>query len=82
MSLAELRLVDVQLPSTILTSTYFGSGPLQAKFFIPDLLFRDVTLRGFWIATWMHSMSTEERGKVVADIMQLLEKKVIAPHSG
>lgn len=61
---------------------YGAMAGMEAKFFIPDLLFRDVTLRGFWIATWMHSMSTEERGKVVADIMQLLEKKVITPHSG
>ncbi|KAL4459109.1 hypothetical protein ABPG75_013974 [Micractinium tetrahymenae] len=48
---------------------------------IPDLLFRDVTLRGFWLNPYLLKAG-ERRGKILEEVMQLLADGVIETSGG
>jgi len=37
-----------------------------------SLVFRDITLRGFWLARWYREASAEQRGEVFADLGQMI----------
>ena len=53
-----------------------------AEVSVPDLIFRDVRVRGFSLHSWSSNLSAQEFSHVASTIMGLLEKKVLAPHNG
>ena len=61
---------------------YGAMSGLGASFSIPDLLFRGVVLKGFWLVTWLHGLSAVTKQQVLQSTMDLLANKVITPYSG
>lgn len=50
---------------------------------VPDLLFRDVRLRGWWLSQYLGlSMTHEQAVQVCSEVMGLLAKAVIKPFTG
>jgi len=64
------------------TIIYGAMAGLGGSVGIPDILFRGVTIKGFWLVPWTNSKSSEERQKVLEDTMDLLAKGVMTPYSG
>lgn len=60
---------------------YSAMGGLTANAGIPDLLYRDVRLRGFWLGPWLAN-EAENPAKVLSDLMGYLADKTIVPDSG
>jgi hypothetical protein len=56
--------------------------PLQATYSIPDVLFRDVVIRGFWLVPYYASMPAAERQASLEETLALLASGVITPYSG
>ena len=61
---------------------YGAMSGLEASFSIPDPLFRNVTIKGFWVVHWKASKSPEDFKTACANVMKLLEKGIITPYSG
>lgn len=49
---------------------------------IPDVLFRGVDVKGFWVSAWLDRKSAGEKKEVLSAVMDLMAKKVIEPYSG
>ena len=54
----------------------------QATIGIPDLLFRGVTVRGFWLVTWVGAMTPEDREEALAAVMGYLADGTLSPYHG
>ena len=61
---------------------YGAMDGLGATVGIPDILFRGVTLKGFWLMPWTNSKAPADRDAVLQEVMDLLASKVIVPFSG
>jgi mitochondrial enoyl-[acyl-carrier protein] reductase / trans-2-enoyl-CoA reductase len=61
---------------------YGAMSGLTATFDIPSVLFRGVSIRGFWLIPYVDSLAKEEREKCMNDVMQLLADQVIVPYAG
>ena len=46
-----------------------------------DLLFRGVTVTGFWLTRWLEVLGSE-RAATLGKLMDLMAQGVIVPHSG
>lgn len=60
---------------------YSAMGGLTTNVGIPDLLYRDVRVRGFWLGPWLAN-EAENPQKVLSDLMGYLADKTIVPDSG
>jgi NADPH:quinone reductase-like Zn-dependent oxidoreductase len=49
---------------------------------VRDTLFRGVIVTGFWLGRFMRSLDDAGRQRVLADVMELLVKKVFKPRAG
>lgn len=45
---------------------------------IPDLLFREVTLRGFWLGPWFASLGAEGGARLIGEIVEAFDKGHVA----
>lgn len=61
---------------------YGAMSGLSASFSIPDLLFRGVVARGFWLNIYLHSMEAAEKERVCKAVLQLLSDEIITPYHG
>lgn len=61
---------------------YGAMSGLTATYNIPDVLFRDVVVRGFWLIPYMAGLPAAERERVMATVLQLLADGIITPYSG
>jgi NADPH:quinone reductase-like Zn-dependent oxidoreductase len=61
---------------------YGAMSGLTATFSIPAVLFKGVTVKGFWLIPYIDSLGKEERAKFMQEVMQLLADKVIVPYAG
>lgn len=60
---------------------YGAMASFELKVAIPDLLFRDVTLKGFWLNPYL-TQAGERRGKILQEVMQLLADGTITTSGG
>lgn len=44
---------------------------------IPDVLFRAISIRGFWLSTWLQGLSHEKLQASIAEILELLENGML-----
>ena len=49
---------------------------------IEDLLFRDVTIKGFWLGRWIESLSPADRLAAFTEVVTLLADGSLTPHTG
>jgi len=61
---------------------YGAMSGLTATYDIPSVLFRGVTIKGFWLIPYINGLGKEERAKFMQDVMQLLADQVIVPYAG
>lgn len=61
---------------------YGAMSGLEAKVGIPDVLFRDVIVRGFWITPWMLKKPKDQRLQFAEEVMGLLAKGLVVPTFG
>lgn len=63
---------------------YGALSGLECSFSIPDLLFRGVVAKGFWLVHWLEANAgtPEARERVFGDVMELLANGTITPYSG
>ncbi|KAG7666616.1 hypothetical protein Ndes2526B_g04912 [Nannochloris sp. 'desiccata'] len=61
---------------------YGAMSGLTAVFDIPSVLFRGVTIRGFWLIPYIDGLGKEERATYMQEVMQLLADQVIVPYAG
>lgn len=65
------------------TVIVFGAlGELHSECQIPDLVFRDIKIHGFWLISWLKSLSHLKLTEISNHVMSLLEKKIITPRVG
>lgn len=55
---------------------------MEAKVGIPDVLFRDVVVRGFWVTPYFINMSKADKHQFAQEVMGLLARKVVVPTFG
>lgn len=60
---------------------YGALGGTTVTLGLGDLLFRGVTVTGFWLTNWLQSLG-DQTGAMLGNLMRLLEQRVIMPHSG
>ena len=60
---------------------YGALGGTTVNLGLGDLLFRGVTVTGFWLTRWLQSLGAQT-GPTLGKLMQLLEQRVIVPHAG
>eukprot|EP00249_Psilotum_nudum_P001438 c13904_g1_i1 orf=69-1085(+) len=65
---------------TILVYGVLGDPDLHIG--IHDILFRDVKVQGFWLSRWFGKLAAFEMRKIGAEIMTLLDKKIMQPLAG
>ncbi|KAK9845268.1 hypothetical protein WJX81_001668 [Elliptochloris bilobata] len=61
---------------------YGSLGGAESTVALMDLVYRGVTLKGFWLFPWLKSLSNEQRAEVLQQLMRLVAEGVVAPHSG
>lgn len=49
---------------------------------IPDVLFRGVVVKGFWIGPWLDGKPVDEKKEVLGAVMDMMANRVIVPYSG
>ena len=61
---------------------YGAMGGLTITCSIPDILFRGVQVKGWWLANYIGGKTVAEKEEVCRDLLQLMVDKVITPYSG
>lgn len=61
---------------------YGAMGGLEIGAGIPDILFRGVVIRGWWLANYFPGKSAEEKEKVCGEILKMMTDGVVTPYSG
>lgn len=61
---------------------YGSMGGLTFQANVPDVLFRGIVIKGFWLSLFLKSLSTEKSEKLFSEVMNLLETKIIEPFVG
>ncbi|KAJ8324102.1 hypothetical protein QVD99_008436 [Batrachochytrium dendrobatidis] len=55
---------------------------VEGAVFVPSLIFRDITVKGFWLGSTLMKMSSAQRQAACSEAMDLMSKGIVAPHSG
>lgn len=71
---------SVRMNGTILI--YGAMSGLEMTVFIPDPLFRGVTIKGWWLVNYIRSKTCEEKQELFGQILRLLESKAVEPCTG
>ena len=61
---------------------YGAMGGLEIIASIPDILFRGVSIKGWWLAPYMGGKTVAERDVVCSEILRLMADGVVAPYAG
>jgi len=71
---------SVRVNGTILI--YGAMSGLDMTVFIPDPLFRGVTIKGWWLANYIRDKTCEEKQEIAAKILGLIKSKTVEPCTG
>ena len=61
---------------------YGAMGGLEISAGIPDILFRGVTVKGWWLVNYMGGKTVAQKDEVCAEILKLMSDGVVTPYSG
>jgi mitochondrial enoyl-[acyl-carrier protein] reductase / trans-2-enoyl-CoA reductase len=61
---------------------YGAMGGLDIVAGIPDILFRGVSVKGWWLAPYMGGKTVAEKDVVCAEILRLMTDGVVTPYAG
>jgi trans-2-enoyl-CoA reductase len=61
---------------------YGAMGGLEITCGIPDILFRGVQVKGWWLVNYMGGKTVAETAAVCQEILKLMTDKVVTPYSG
>ena len=68
---------SVRVKGTILI--YGAMSGLDMTVFIPDPLFRGISIKGWWLANYIKEKTYEEKQSLAKDILELIESKTVEP---
>jgi len=61
---------------------YGAMGGLEISASIPDILFRGVMLKGWWLVSYMGGKTVEEKDAICSEILRMMAEGVVKPYAG
>ena len=78
--LTEKVTASVRVGGTVII--YGAMSGIEFKGSVVDVLFRNVTIRGFWLNIWLSAMSVEQKSDLFASILGMLSDGTCVPMEG